>query len=135
MGQKVASRSAQIEADLKAKGLQSRIHRRAAHNRPLSQRQKWANTTRSKVRARVEHVFGQQQCSRELTSARALQPLAQLRQKSPKAGIVRGALMLVSLSKHFIFIANLRFKLFEQRFSWLFDVINIKRHAIRLGRG
>jgi hypothetical protein len=43
--------------------LQSRIHRRAAHNRPLSERQKSANTTRSKVRARVEHIFGHQQNS------------------------------------------------------------------------
>ena len=58
-----AYRSAQIEAGLKEKGLQSRIHRRAARNRPLSKRQKSANTTRSKVRARVEHVFGQQQSS------------------------------------------------------------------------
>jgi hypothetical protein len=41
----------------------SLIHRRAARNRPLSERQKSANTTRSQVRARVEHVFGQQQNS------------------------------------------------------------------------
>jgi AIR synthase related protein, N-terminal domain len=130
-----------------------RIHRRAARNRPLSERQKSANTTRSKVRARVEHVFGHQQgsmggkivrtigivqdrddeprlqyppagsaradggCVRlsaltggirvasckgprghrpgaktaPSTLARVLHPLAQLRQKSPKAGIVRGA--------------------------------------------
>jgi transposase, IS5 family len=58
-----ACRSVQIEAGLKAKGLQSRIHRRAARNRPLSERQKSANTTRSRVRARVEHVFGHQQNS------------------------------------------------------------------------
>src|SRR5881296_2474733 len=58
-----AYRSDQIEANLKAKGLQSRIHRRAARNHPLSERQKSANTTLSKVRARVEHVFGQQQNS------------------------------------------------------------------------
>ena len=58
-----AYRSVQIEAGLKAKGLQSRIHRRAARNRPLSERQKSANTTRSRVRARVEHVFGHQQNS------------------------------------------------------------------------
>src|SRR5262249_16779256 len=51
------------EAGLKEKGFQSRIHRRAARNRPLSERQKSANTTRSKVRARVEHVFGHQQSS------------------------------------------------------------------------
>jgi len=58
-----AYRSVQIEAGLKARGLQSRIYRRAARDRPLSERQKSANTTRSKVRARVEHVFGQQQSS------------------------------------------------------------------------
>jgi transposase, IS5 family len=58
-----AYRSVQIEASLMAKGLQSRIHRRAARNRPLSERQKSANTTRSRVRARVEHVFGHQQNS------------------------------------------------------------------------
>src|SRR5262249_21261139 len=153
-----AYRSVQIEANLKAKGLQSRVHRRAARNHPLSERQKSANTTRSKVRARVEHVFGQQQNSmggkivrtigivrarfkigmmnlgynirrlvqlelmaaapsvvrsraesvwhrakdrrrpgvktvpdRGLTSARALQPPAQPRQKSLKASIVRGS--------------------------------------------
>src|SRR5262245_57624127 len=58
-----AYRSVQIEVRLKAKGLQSRIQRRAARNHPLSERQKSANTTRSKVRARVEHVFGHQQNS------------------------------------------------------------------------
>ena len=55
-----AYRSAKTEAGLKAKGYKSRIHRRAARNRPLSQRQQSANTTRSRVRARVEHVFGHQ---------------------------------------------------------------------------
>jgi len=58
-----AYRSAEIEAKLAAKGLKSRIHRRAARNRPLSQTQEAANTTRSKVRARVEHVFGHQENS------------------------------------------------------------------------
>src|SRR5216110_3470008 len=58
-----AYRSVQIEAGLTAKGLQSHIHRRAARNRPLSERQKSAHTTRSRVRARVEHVFGHQQNS------------------------------------------------------------------------
>ena len=38
-----AYRSVQIEAGLKEKGLQSRIHRRAARDRPLSERQKSAN--------------------------------------------------------------------------------------------
>ena len=58
-----AYRSVQSEACLKEKDLQSRIHRHAGRNRPLSERHKPANTTRSKVRARVEHVFGHQQSS------------------------------------------------------------------------
>ena len=65
-----AYRSAEIEETLAyerdvreaiaACGLKSRIHRRACRNRKLSEAQKAANTTRSKVRARVEHVFGDQ---------------------------------------------------------------------------
>jgi transposase, IS5 family len=58
-----AYRSAEIEARLRAKGYKSHIHRRAARNRPLSDKQEAANTTRSKVRARVEHVFGHQENS------------------------------------------------------------------------
>ena len=56
-----AYRSAETEAKLKAKGYKSRIHRRGARNHPLPKRQQAANTTRSRVRARVEHVFGDQQ--------------------------------------------------------------------------
>ena len=56
-----AYRSAEIEARLKEKGYKSRVHRRAARNHPLSKRQQAANTTRSRVRARVEHVFGDQE--------------------------------------------------------------------------
>ena len=44
-------------------GTDRSFHRRASRDRPLSGRQKSANTTRSKVHARVEHVFGQQQSS------------------------------------------------------------------------
>jgi transposase, IS5 family len=58
-----AYRSAEIEARLREKGYKSRICRRAARNRPLSEREEAANTTRAKVRARVEHVFGHQQNS------------------------------------------------------------------------
>jgi transposase, IS5 family len=56
-----AYRSAETEAKLKARGYKSRIHRRGARNHPLCKRQQAANTTRSRVRARVEHVFGDQQ--------------------------------------------------------------------------
>ena len=55
-----AYRSDEIEEKLAERGLKSRIHRRAYRNRKLSEAQKAANTARSKVRARVEHVFGDQ---------------------------------------------------------------------------
>ena len=55
-----AYRSAEIEAKLEDKGLKSRIHRKGHRDKPLSEREKRGNETRSKVRARVEHVFGAQ---------------------------------------------------------------------------
>ena len=55
-----AYRSQEIEKMLAERGLKSRIHRRAYRNRELSEAQKAANKIRSKVRARVEHVFGDQ---------------------------------------------------------------------------
>ncbi len=53
-----AYRSAKIEASLSEQHYRSRIHRRPWRNRPLTEREKRGNTTRSRVRARVEHVFG-----------------------------------------------------------------------------
>ena len=58
-----AYRSAEIEAKLKASGFKSRIHRRANRNHPLSDAQTRANRAKSKIRARIEHVFGAQQSS------------------------------------------------------------------------
>src|ERR1700731_473363 len=55
-----AYRSDDIEEKLAERGLKSRIHRRAYRNRELSEAQKAANTTHSKVCARVEHVFDDQ---------------------------------------------------------------------------
>ena len=55
-----AYRSAEIEAKLAEQGLKSRIHRKGRRGRPLSEREHQGNRTRSKVRARVEHVFGAQ---------------------------------------------------------------------------
>ena len=55
-----AYRSAEIEAKLKAKGLKSRVHLKGVRGRPLSETEKAANTARSEVRARVEHIFGHQ---------------------------------------------------------------------------
>ena len=58
-----AYRSAEIEAKLKAGGFNSRIHRRATRNHPLSDAQTRANRAKSRIRARIEHVFGAQQSS------------------------------------------------------------------------
>ncbi len=55
-----AYRSQEIEEKLAEQGLKSHIHRREHRGKPLTARQEAANKTRSKVRARVEHVFGNQ---------------------------------------------------------------------------
>jgi len=56
-----AYRSAEIEAKLRASGYNSRIHRRGRRNHPLSLAQERANHAKSRIRARIEHVFGSQQ--------------------------------------------------------------------------
>jgi transposase, IS5 family len=55
-----AYRSAQREADLEAAGIASQICEKGTKSAPLSEEQKRSNRTKSKVRARVEHVFGSQ---------------------------------------------------------------------------
>ncbi|MCK5548951.1 MAG: IS5 family transposase [Hyphomicrobiaceae bacterium] len=56
-----AYRSAETEVRLAARGFKSRIHVRGRRNRSLSDAQQRANRTKSKIRARVEHVFGAQE--------------------------------------------------------------------------
>ena len=58
-----AYRSEETEKKLVAKGLKSRILRRGARNTPLTKAQEAVNKARSKVRARVEHIFGDQHTS------------------------------------------------------------------------
>jgi IS5 family transposase len=53
-----AYRSAEAETMLAKKEVNSQIHERAYRNRPLSDEQKERNRQKSKVRARIEHVFG-----------------------------------------------------------------------------
>jgi IS5 family transposase len=53
-----AYRSAETEDKLASRHFRSRIHRRAQRNRPLPVREQKGNTARSRIRARVEHVFG-----------------------------------------------------------------------------
>lgn len=58
-----AYRSADTENKLEDKGYRSHIHHKGRRNKPLTARQVKANKSRSKVRVRVEHVFGFQQRS------------------------------------------------------------------------
>ncbi len=55
-----AYRCAERENTLAKANYRSQIHRKATRKRPLNDREKKANHKRSKVRARVEHVFAQQ---------------------------------------------------------------------------
>lgn len=55
-----AYRSQEKEARLKEKGYRSQVQRKGRRNVPLSQQEQKGNRTRSKVRSRVEHVFGAQ---------------------------------------------------------------------------
>ncbi len=55
-----AYRSAEIETQLKAKRLHSKIHYKGSRNNALTTQQQTWNQARSRIRARVEHVFGHQ---------------------------------------------------------------------------
>jgi IS5 family transposase len=55
-----AYRSEEIEVQLKARHLRSKIHRKGYRHRPLTAQQKAHNRGRSRIRARVVHVFGHQ---------------------------------------------------------------------------
>ena len=58
-----AYRSAETERKLRVRGLRSRIHRHASRGHALPKAQENANRQKSKVRVRVEHIFGAQQNS------------------------------------------------------------------------
>jgi IS5 family transposase len=58
-----AYRSAETERSLGEKGYRSHIHHKGNRGKPLNERQRKANKTRSKIRVRVEHVFGFQERS------------------------------------------------------------------------
>lgn len=55
-----AYRARMREEELKERGYRSHIHHKGARGNPLSDAKQRTNTRRSKVRARVEHVFGRQ---------------------------------------------------------------------------
>jgi IS5 family transposase len=70
-----AYRSEEKEASLKANGYRSRVQRKGKRNKPLSLREQRGNRTRSKIRSRVEHVFGAQSNLRE----KAIRSIGKLR--------------------------------------------------------
>ena len=49
-----------FDEQLRKRGYESRIHRKGSSRRKLNQQEQATNHRRSKVRARVEHVFGDQ---------------------------------------------------------------------------
>ena len=53
-----AYRSAEINEMLKEHKIRNRIHEKGYRNRPLTEQQKQKNNSKSKIRARIEHVFG-----------------------------------------------------------------------------
>ena len=53
-----AYRSEAYEESLKQLGYRSQVHKKGQRNKPLTDREKQSDTRKSKVRARVEHVFG-----------------------------------------------------------------------------
>ena len=55
-----AYRSQEKETGLAANNIPSQVCEKGARNHPLTEEQKAANTEKSKVRVRVEHVFGAQ---------------------------------------------------------------------------
>lgn len=67
-----AHRSAEAQAELQDKHCDSQIHERAYKNAPLSEEQTLSNTAKSRIRARVEHVFGYQENSMGGNSLRSI---------------------------------------------------------------
>lgn len=67
-----AYRSHETEELLRAKNLKSRIHEKGYRNHPLTKAQQKRNTSKSRTRARVEHVFGFMENSMKITRLRAI---------------------------------------------------------------
>lgn len=55
-----AYRSAENLAKLKKRRLREQLQRKGCRNKPLTEKEKQGNHTRSKIRSRVEHIFGVQ---------------------------------------------------------------------------
>lgn len=54
-----AYKSAECDGRLAQLGINNYIHEKGARNRPLDEIQKRKNTIKSRIRCRIEHIFGQ----------------------------------------------------------------------------
>jgi len=89
-----AYRSAEREAALSDANYRSHIHHKSTRKRPLNEREQEANRKRSKVRARVEHVFAQQ-------TNRLVRSIGQAR-----AGVKIGMMNLVYNMRRLVWLAG-----------------------------
>lgn len=93
-----AYRSAEREAALKDRMIRSHIHHKGHRNNPLTKHKRQVNKRRSKVRVRVEHVFGHQQNSMGGTLVRTI-GMARARAKSGMKNLVYNMQRFVFLKR------------------------------------
>jgi IS5 family transposase len=91
-----AYRSEAHERMLKRKRFTSRVHHRAWRDRPLNKREQRENRARSRIRARVEHVFGHQVKAMRQTLVRGI-GLARVRTRIALANLAYNMSRLVQL--------------------------------------
>lgn len=93
-----AYRSAEHERLLKRKRFTSRVHHRAWQGQTLTKREQRENRARSRIRARVEHVFGHQVKAMRQTVVRGI-GLARVRTRIALANLAYNMSRLVQLRR------------------------------------
>jgi IS5 family transposase len=93
-----AYRSEEIDLTLKARKLTNRIHYKGYRNHPLSEHKKSLNRARSRIRARVEHVFGFQSNTMRAGQIRCI-GLARAAPKIALANLVYNMMRYLQLSR------------------------------------
>lgn len=96
-----AYRSGNAERHLKENGFISQVHRRGKRNKPLSKHKSQVNARRSRVRARVEHVFGFQESAMGGKLVRTI-GIARARTKIGMMNLVYNMCRLVWLARNAI---------------------------------
>ncbi len=95
-----AYRSEEHERLLKRRRFTSRVHHRAWKDRALTPRQQKENRARSRLRARVEHVFGHQVKAMRQTIVRGI-GLARIRTRMALANLAYNMSRLVQLRRRY----------------------------------